>query len=83
VPVDALTRYSLSEGENGPPWGPQKAMLADGVTINEGGDCPAGFCAAAICVDNSIAGMPSKAIEASRHLDTRGPPPPKSDTQLV
>jgi hypothetical protein len=69
VPVDALTRYSISDGENGPPGGPEKAMLVDGVTINVGGDGPAG-CAAAICADNSIAGRPSKAIEASRHLDT-------------
>jgi hypothetical protein len=43
-------------------------MLLDDVTINDGGDCPSGFCAAAICVDNSIAGMPSKAIEVGRHL---------------
>jgi hypothetical protein len=41
-------------------------MLVDGVTINDGRDCPAGLCAAPICVDNSIAGMPSKTIEASR-----------------
>ena len=45
-------------------------MLVDDVTINVGGDGPAGFCAAAICADDSIAGRPSKAIEASRHLDT-------------
>ena len=40
-------------------------MLLDEVTINDGGGCPAGFCAAAISVVNSIAGMPSKAIVAS------------------
>jgi hypothetical protein len=68
VPVDALTRYSRSDGENGPPGGPEKAMLVDGVTINIGGDCPLGFCAAAISVDNSIAGMHSKTIEASRRV---------------
>jgi hypothetical protein len=66
VPVDALTRYSASEGENGPPWGPKKAMLADGVTINDGGDCPAGVCAAPVCVNKKIACMVSKAIDAMR-----------------
>ena len=54
----------MSEGENGPPWGPEKAMLVDGVTINDGGDCPAGLCAAPICVKSSSAGMASRAIEA-------------------
>jgi hypothetical protein len=85
VPVDALTRYSISDGENGPPGGPEKAALVDGLTINDGADCPAGFWAALICADNTIAGIPSKAIEASQHLDTstRRPSPPKSDTQLV
>jgi hypothetical protein len=39
-------------------------MLVDGVTINVGGDCPAGLCAALVCVNNKIAGMASKAIEA-------------------
>ena len=43
-------------------------MLADGVTINVGADCLVGFCAAAISVDNSIAGMHSKTIEASRRV---------------
>ena len=66
MPVDALTRYSLSDGENGPPGGPEKAMLVDGVTINVDGACPVGFCAAAISVDNSIIAMHSKTIEASR-----------------
>jgi hypothetical protein len=67
VPVDALTRYSIRDGENGPPGGPEKARLLDGVTINDGEDCPAGLCAGLISVDNSIAGMPSTVIEASRH----------------
>jgi hypothetical protein len=43
-------------------------MLVDGVTINVDGDCPVGFCAAAISVDNSIIGMHSKTIEASRRV---------------
>jgi hypothetical protein len=64
VPVDALTRYSLTAGENGPPGGPEKAMLADGVTIKDGGVCPAGLCAAPICIIPSTAGMASRAIEA-------------------
>lgn len=64
MPVDALTRYSVKEGENGPPWGPKKAMLVDGVTINEGEDCPVGLCAALVCANNKIAGMVSKAIDA-------------------
>jgi hypothetical protein len=64
VPIDALTRYSISDGENGPPWGPEKAMLVDGVTINDGGDCPAGLCAAPICVNSNITGTASKAIDA-------------------
>ena len=64
MPVDALTRYSVKEGENGPPWGPKKAMLVDGVTINEGEDCPVGLRAALVCANNKIAGMVSKAIDA-------------------
>jgi hypothetical protein len=64
VPVDALTRYSVKEGENGPPWGPKKAMLLDGVTINEGEDCAVGLSAALVCANNKIAGMLSKAIDA-------------------
>jgi hypothetical protein len=67
VPVDARTRYSIANGENGPPGGPEKAMLLDDVTINDGGDCP-----------NSVAGRPSKAIETSRPvammLERRAPP---------
>ena len=63
VPVEALTRYSISEGEKGPPWGPENAMLVEGVTINDGGDCPAGRWAAPVCVHNSVAGMASNAIE--------------------
>src|SRR5262249_26443821 len=48
---DPRAGYSKSDGENGPPGGPEKAMLVDGVTINIGGDCPLGFCAAAISVE--------------------------------
>jgi hypothetical protein len=54
----------MCDGENGPPGGPENAMLVEGVTINVGGDCPTGFCATLICVDNSIAGMPNKKIDA-------------------
>jgi hypothetical protein len=68
VPVDALTRYSVDEGENGPPWGPKKAMLVDGVTINDGGDSAAGRCAALVCVNISIADVASKPIEAIRPM---------------
>ena len=64
VPIEALTRYSISEGEKGPPWGPENVMLVEGVTINEGGDCPAGLCAAPICGNSSVAGIASNAIEA-------------------
>jgi hypothetical protein len=67
VPVDALTRYSVDEGENGP-WGPKKAMLVDGVTINDGGDSPAGRCAALVCVNISIADVASKPIKAIRSV---------------
>ena len=63
MPVDALTRYSISDGENGPPGGPEKAMLVDGVTVNDGGDCPAGLCAAPI---DSIADVTNKVIERIR-----------------
>jgi len=34
VPVDALSRYSIADGENGPPGGPEKATLVDGATTN-------------------------------------------------
>ena len=64
VPIEALTRYSISEGEKGPPWDPENAMLVEGATINDGGDCPAGLCATPICVNNSVAGIASNAIEA-------------------
>jgi hypothetical protein len=40
-------------------------MLVAGVTINDGGDSPAGFSAAPIDVNSSIADMPSKLIEAT------------------
>jgi hypothetical protein len=39
-------------------------MLVDGVTINEGEDCPVGLCAALVCANNKIAGMVSKAVDA-------------------
>lgn len=68
MPVDAFTRYSVNEGENGPPWGPEKAMLVDGVTINDGGDSPAGRCAALVCVNISITDVASKPIEAIRSV---------------
>jgi hypothetical protein len=61
VPVEALSRYSICEGENGPPWGPEKAMLVDGVTIK---DAPAELCAVRICVNDSVTAMESSAIEA-------------------
>ena len=38
MPIGALMRYSICDGENGPPCGPEKAMLLDGVTINDGND---------------------------------------------
>jgi hypothetical protein len=63
VPVDAPTRYLISDGENGPPLGPEKAMLVGGVTINAGGDCPARVCAAPL---NSIADGANKVIEGIR-----------------
>jgi hypothetical protein len=92
VPVDALIRYSTSDGENGPPWGPEKAMLVDGVTINDGGDCPAGLCAELMCVSHTIAAMASKVIEALWAVAIMvGPdgservtsPYARSDTQVV
>src|SRR5262245_60988097 len=36
VPVEALTRYSMNGGENGPLCDPEKAMLLEGVTIKGG-----------------------------------------------
>ena len=36
VPVVELTRNSKSEGENGPPRGPEKVTLLGGDTINDG-----------------------------------------------
>jgi hypothetical protein len=43
-------------------------MLVDGVTINDGGDSPAGRCAALVCVNISIADVASKPIEAIRSV---------------
>ena len=67
VPVEALTRHSISEGENGPPSGPEKVMLVESVTIKDG---PADLCAAPICVDNSVTGMQRNAIKAIRLVTT-------------
>ena len=90
MPVDALTRYSVKEGENGPPWGPKKAMLIEGATINEGEDCPVGVCAALVCCNNKIAGMVSKATDAIWPVAIIVGPDaferdisPRSDTQVV
>jgi hypothetical protein len=66
VPVEALIRYSITDGENGPPRGPEKAKLVDGVTINDGKDCPAGLCATPICVKKRIASVAIRAVEAIR-----------------
>jgi hypothetical protein len=41
-------------------------MLVDGVTINDGKDSPVGVCATAICINQRIAGMAIKAVEAIR-----------------
>jgi hypothetical protein len=60
VPVEALTRYSTDCGENGPPWGPEKAMLVEGVTTNDGGP---GLCARPIFVSNSVTVMASVVVE--------------------
>ena len=68
-------------------------MLLDGVTISDGADCPTGLrCAAVTCIDNKIAGMVSKAIEAIWPVAIRVGPAqrfrardisPTSDTQVV
>jgi hypothetical protein len=53
-------------GENGPPRGPEKAMLLEGVTINDGWDGLAELSSAPVGVNHansSTAGMPSKVIE--------------------
>jgi hypothetical protein len=60
VPVEALTRYSMNGGENGPLCGPEMAMLLEGVTINDAG---AGLCAVPICVSNSVTVMASVVVE--------------------
>jgi hypothetical protein len=65
VPVDALIRYSMSDGEKGPPCGPENAMLADGVTVKDGGDCSADLCAAPSCVNNSVDAMVISTIDAN------------------
>src|SRR5437667_4513232 len=68
VPVEALTRYSIVEGENGPPCGPETAMLVEGVTIKDGA---AGLCAALICANNSVTGRASNVPEATWLVITR------------
>jgi hypothetical protein len=60
LPLEALTRYSTDRGENGPPWGPEKAMLVEGVTTNDGGG---GLCARPIVVSNSVTVMASVVVE--------------------
>jgi hypothetical protein len=60
LPLEALTRYSTDRGENGPPWGPEKAMAVEGVTIKDGA---AGLCAVPICVSNSVTVMASVVVE--------------------
>ena len=36
APVDALRRYSMDQGENGPPSGPEILTEEDGVTVKDG-----------------------------------------------
>ena len=49
VPVDALSRYLIRDGENGQPLGPEKTMLDGGDMINAGGDCSAGLSRQHLC----------------------------------
>lgn len=42
-PDRCTIRYSICDGENGPPRSPENSMLLDGVTINDGSDCSASF----------------------------------------
>jgi hypothetical protein len=60
LPLEALRRYSTDRGENGPPWGPENAMLAEDVTTNDGGP---GLCARPIFVSNSVTVMASVVVE--------------------
>jgi hypothetical protein len=60
LPLEALRRYSTDRGENGPPGGPEKAMLVEGVTTNDGG---AGLCARPIFVSNIVTVMASVVVE--------------------
>jgi hypothetical protein len=64
MPVVELTRNSKREGENGPPGGPEKAMLLAGVTSKDGCDSLAGFSSAPAGVNSSVANMPRKVNEA-------------------
>jgi hypothetical protein len=65
LPLEALTPYSTDRGENGPPWGPEEAMLVEGVTINDG---VAGLCAVPICVSNSVTVMASVVVGTICHV---------------
>jgi hypothetical protein len=69
----------------GPPRGPEKFMLLEGVTINDGRDSRAGFSSALAGVNSSIADMPRKVTEApvAIMVARKGDISPKSDTQLV
>jgi len=67
----------------------RRPCCSAGVTIKDGGDWPAGLCAAPICVNISIADVASKLIETIRPMNMAGPDAfargvsPRSDTQLV
>ena len=63
MPVDALTRYSITDGEKGPAGGPESAMPVEGVTISDGKDCSADLCATPICGDNNMAIVANKTVE--------------------
>jgi hypothetical protein len=54
--------------EDGPPFSPERTMLATGVTINDGGNSLAAFVASPIGMNSSIADMPSKVIAAIWHV---------------
>jgi hypothetical protein len=54
VPLVALTEYWKDEGENGPPGGPETAMLVSGVTTNAGAGGRADFWAEATDVTSKV-----------------------------
>ena len=54
VPLEALTRYSKEEDENGPPSGPEAMMPEAGVITNEGGGDPAEISAMASDVSTIV-----------------------------